>query len=429
MAPGQSTAPGYSGSGQPTVPGAQTSSAKARKAEREAKSAALKEKASELVKNFRGDLSSLAAELDVPEQQVLQAGHVAFAKQSRGRTRSLYHAAIAVARREDPSAEWSAVLERASAINKRLQRVQERGDLDDPQLLECQEVQAHLQDRAGRESVPKSHSKTQRAIQQEVTRTTDEIASKLTTLNAAYGTEHVFAVTRGNHESSLSTQLVTSGKADDFFSFRMDKQLEDIVADMEGYAVWGAEAAKNGKGRAMDFRGQISQTFGKQLAELTGNKKIRIQWKNMDAFCEKHGIELTGWPSSIPFKKMANINRSDAKIVWALVKDKKCRFQHKNTSNGSQDVHQPVAASPEAARRDTSVNRAAHSRASVAPISGPSSLARPSPPHVPSHLVPYGVLSYPVFDSSNHTPFIPSHETSGAFAENVSDVFNVQGRA
>ncbi|EJD53615.1 hypothetical protein AURDEDRAFT_119358 [Auricularia subglabra TFB-10046 SS5] len=184
----------------------------------------------------------------------------------------------------------------------------------------------------------------------------------------------------------------------------MDKQLEDIVADMEGYAVWGAEA------------------------ELTGNKKIRIQWKNMDAFCEKHGIELTGWPPSIPFKKMANINRSDAKIVWALVKDKKCLFQHKNTSNGSQDVHQPVDASPEAARRDAGVNGAAHSHASVAPIPGPSSLSQPSPPHVSSHFIPYGIRSYPVFDSFDHDSSIPPHEMSGAFTENVSDEFNVQRR-
>ncbi|EJD36057.1 hypothetical protein AURDEDRAFT_130283 [Auricularia subglabra TFB-10046 SS5] len=424
MPPGLYIAPDYSSSGQSNVVGGQTASAKARKAEREAKAAVLRGKTAELVKNFKGDLSSLAKDLDIPEQHVLQAGHVAFAKQSRGRRRSLYQAAIVVARQETPDALWSDVLNRASEINTRLKRVQECGDWNDPQLLECQAIQEKLQERADVAAVPKSHSKTQRAVQQEVTRTTDDVASKLATLNAAYGTEHVFALTRGNHESSLSTQLVTSNKADDFFSFRLDKQIEDVVADMEGYAVWGAEAGKNGKGKTIDFRGQISRAFGKQLgceAELTGNDKVRIQWKNMDDFCEKHGLELAGWPPSLPFKKMANINRTDAKRVWALVKDGTCRFQRKELGSSTSPQRRSVGHNRSARVPGVSTASPSIPAASTGPIPGPSSFPIPVFSS-PDYIIPHSTVA-PLPGPSDEFQY--GHVGSSAFSHDFSDEFDV----
>ncbi|KAH9831717.1 uncharacterized protein C8Q71DRAFT_861410 [Rhodofomes roseus] len=124
--------------------------------------------------------------------------------------------------------------------------------------------------------------------------------------------------------------------------------VENIGALAEAFAVAGCDFMKflrSAKDRADFLKAEIRDLIQKQIADLTGNPKVRMNYVNFERdFVVKFGIDVTGWT----FDKFINPSEMSTslpplqKLISAL-KDGSCRFHR--------------LAEPERSRREEAYNR------------------------------------------------------------------------
>ncbi|KZV78818.1 hypothetical protein EXIGLDRAFT_783222 [Exidia glandulosa HHB12029] len=308
----------------PTRPSEAAAQAKATRA---AQKEAIKSEVTSLLSMFQDAVQASATKLDMTYEDLQAVTRLTLTEDKKSRPVTLWNACVAYSRDIHPGADWDEVLAEARSVKLRVEATIARPTTaDEDAQEECRVVQDLLQQlrtRHDEDKVPVVKTKTQRGISSHVAHAIGRISKELDSLHKAFDVEYAVLLTRGTEASHIRPWVCSSPKADDFFSKRVEKELNDIALSMEGHVVFGAASDIFKGGKPVAARTLVPDALNKQLRELSGDSKAHIPWSKPELLETRYGVRIVGWPSSgenpIPFKPMTMMGHAQARRLHAMV--------------------------------------------------------------------------------------------------------------
>ncbi|KAF8120562.1 hypothetical protein EV363DRAFT_1459116 [Boletus edulis] len=146
----------------------------------------------------------------------------------------------------------------------------------------------------------------------DITGTLKCIEDELNALRSCTGLESTLCAVRGSTDTAICPKYLETEGLDGFMgaALRIDKH--DFTARMEGYSIQGIRgAAHNHRERVVALRSELRNLILSELREITGNGSIRMRYKDFwPKIVRRYKVDITGWPSDIPFTDLSDGSRS-----------------------------------------------------------------------------------------------------------------------
>ncbi|KAG1786002.1 hypothetical protein EV424DRAFT_1306164, partial [Suillus variegatus] len=108
----------------------------------------------------------------------------------------------------------------------------------------------------------------------------------------------------------------------EFMGSVMNIDDQDLVSKMEGFAVQGMKgAARNHQKRMSDIRSAIRQEINKTLQAITHDPKARMHWTHYwRNIVQRYLVVIEGWPENVPFVNLSTVSSALPNLEMLLDK-------------------------------------------------------------------------------------------------------------